>query len=69
MSVYARGWLGHAEGRRRRRRSSSTGPPLPPTLPTRMQDALLKELPMDYNKEDNSFLNPAFVVYGKRKAQ
>lgn len=29
------------------------------------QDVLVKELPLEYNKED--LLNPCFVVFGKRK--
>jgi hypothetical protein len=31
-----------------------------------MQDVLVKELPMQYNKED--LLNTAFVVFGKRRS-
>ncbi len=42
-------------------------PPLACGLRLMPQDVLVKDLPLDYNK-DASFLNPAFVVYGKRKA-
>jgi hypothetical protein len=30
-----------------------------------LQDVVVKELPMEYNKED--LLNPCFVVFGKRR--
>jgi hypothetical protein len=29
------------------------------------QDVVVKEMPMEYNKED--LLNPAFVAFGKRR--
>lgn len=42
----------------------------PPTLPGPpsgvLQDVLVKEQPLVYNKED--LLNPAFVVFGKRRS-
>jgi hypothetical protein len=36
-----------------------------PVCPGVMQDVLVKELPLEYNKED--LLNPCFVVFGKRR--
>jgi hypothetical protein len=43
-------------------------PPMKPacTTPIPMQDAVLQEQPLRYNKED--LLNPCFVVFAKRRA-
>ena len=55
----------------RARYTKSLSLPKPPShshphpTPTPTQDALIKEAPVVYNKEE--LLNPAFIVFGRRR--
>lgn len=40
-------------------------PDIPAVMLLLLQEVLVKELPLEYNKED--LLNPCFVVFGKRR--